>query len=68
MQFTQIQMQNKDLDLTSKARHRDFPGGTMDKNAQCWGHGFNPWPRKIPQAVEQLSPCATTTEPKCCKY
>ena len=30
---------------------------------QCRGHGFEPWSRKIPHAVEQLSPCATTTEP-----
>ena len=27
------------------------------------GHGFEPWSRKIPHAAEQLSPCATTTEP-----
>ncbi|XP_054938617.1 MAP kinase-activated protein kinase 3 isoform X14 [Physeter macrocephalus] len=27
------------------------------------GHGFNPWSGKIPHAVEQLSPCATTMEP-----
>ena len=27
------------------------------------GHGFEPWSGKIPHAVEQLSPCATTTEP-----
>ena len=26
-------------------------------------HGFNPWSRKIPQAVDQLSLCATTVEP-----
>ena len=30
---------------------------------QCRGHGFDPWPRKIPHAAEQLSPCTTTTEP-----
>ena len=36
---------------------QDFPGG------QCRGHGFEPWPGKIPHAAEQLSPCATTTEP-----
>ena len=30
---------------------------------QCRGHMFDPWSRKIPHAVEQLSPCATTTEP-----
>ena len=26
-------------------------------------HGFEPWSGKIPHAAEQLSPCATTTEP-----
>ena len=30
---------------------------------QCRGHGFKPWSRKIPHAVEQLGPWATTTEP-----
>ena len=27
------------------------------------GHRFEPWSRKIPHATEQLSLCATTTEP-----
>ena len=26
-------------------------------------HGFDPWSGKMPRAVEQLSPCATTTDP-----
>ena len=30
---------------------------------QCRGHGFEPWSGKIPHVAEQLSPCATTTEP-----
>ena len=30
---------------------------------QCRGHGFESWSGKIPHAVEQLSPWATTTEP-----
>ncbi|XP_073657615.1 interleukin-2 receptor subunit alpha isoform X2 [Tursiops truncatus] len=30
---------------------------------QKWGHGFDPWSEKIPQAAGQLSLCATTTEP-----
>ena len=30
---------------------------------QCRGHGFEPWSGKIPHAAEQLSPCATATEP-----
>ena len=29
----------------------------------CRGHRFEPWSEKIPHAVEQLSPCTTTTEP-----
>ena len=27
------------------------------------GHRFDPWSRKIPHAMEQLSPCTTTPEP-----
>ena len=27
------------------------------------GHGFSPWLERIPCAMEQLSPCATATEP-----
>ena len=44
---------------------RGFPGGTVVKNppANAGGRGFEPWSGKIPHAVEQLSPCATTTEP-----
>ena len=30
---------------------------------QCRRHGFNPGSGKIPHAMEQLSPCATTVEP-----
>ena len=35
---------------------------------QCRGHGFDPWSGKIPHAVDQLSPWATTTEPACHNY
>ena len=37
----------------------------MVKNppANAGGHGFDPWSGKVPHAVEQLSPCATATEP-----
>ena len=31
--------------------------------SQCRRHRFEPWVWKIPHAVEQLSPCATTIEP-----
>ena len=42
-----------------------FPGGTVVKNppANSRGHRFKPWSGKIPHAAEQLSLCATTTEP-----
>ena len=46
-------------------RIKDFPGGAVVKNspASAGEPGFEPWSGKIPHAVEQLSPCATTTEP-----
>ena len=31
-----------------------------ENTCRCRGHGFNPWSRKIPHAVEQLSPCTAT--------
>ena len=34
-----------------------------ESTCQCRGHGFKPWSGKTPCAMEQLSPCATTTEP-----
>ena len=39
-----------------------------DSFCRCRRHGFNPWYRKIPHAVEQLSPWATTPEPTCCNH
>ena len=41
----------------------DFPDSLVVKNAcQCRGLGFYSWSRKIPHAVEQLSPSTTTRE------
>ena len=41
-----------------------FPGGLVVENPPAnAGDGFDPWSRKIPYAVEQLSPCAITIEP-----
>ena len=42
-----------------------FPGGSVVKNlpANGWSQEFNPWPRRIPHATEQLSLCSTATEP-----
>ena len=35
---------------------------------QYRGNEFNPWSRKIPDAVGQLNLCSTTTEPMCYNY
>ena len=37
--------------------------GGWESACQCRGNGFKPWSGKISHAAEQLSPCATTTEP-----
>ena len=43
----------------------DFPGGTVVKNlpANAGDMGSIPGPGRFPDATEQLSLCATTTEP-----
>ena len=38
-----------------------------ESTGQCRGHGLDPWSRKIPHAIGQLSPQATTIEPTCLK-
>ena len=42
-----------------------FPGGTVGGNlpANAGDTGSIPDPGRFPHAAEQLSPCATTTEP-----
>ena len=45
---------------------KDISGKTSEilkTEIQCRGHGFEPWSGRIPHAAEQLSLCATTTEP-----
>ena len=50
--------------LLEMQRLQDFPGGAVVKNTPAnAGDRFEPWSSKIPHAAEQLSPCATTTEP-----
>ena len=41
-----------------------FPRGQSgwESSCQCRGHRFDPWCKKTPLAVEQLSPCTTTTK------
>ena len=47
-----------------KTNFPGFPGGAVVKNPPANAGGtLEPWSGKIPHAVEQLSPCATTTEP-----
>ena len=43
----------------------DFPGGSVVKNppANAGDTGSSPGPGRFPHAAEQLSLCATTTEP-----
>ena len=47
-----------------KPQTEDFPGGTVDKNppANAEDMDSDPWSRKSPHAMEQLSLCATATE------
>lgn len=42
------------------------PGGPVaeTQHSECRGPGFDPWSRKILHPTEQLSACATTTEPE----
>ena len=50
----------------NKNKHRASPVAQwLGISCQCRGHGFEPWSGGIPHAVEQLSPCATATEPVC---
>ena len=48
-----------------RGRGRHFPGGSVAKNLPAWHlrHGLDPGSGKIPQAKEQPSLCATSTEP-----
>ena len=36
-----------------------------ESTCRCRGHWFNPWSKKIPHAMGQLSLCATTTGAVC---
>ena len=51
-----------------KKKRQDFPGGPVIKNLPCNEGDVGSIPgqgTKIPHALEQLSLCATTTEPTC---
>ena len=57
----------KSYNSTVKRQILDFPGGPVVKNppANAGDMGFDPWSRKFPHAMGQLSLEATTTEPMC---
>ena len=44
----------------SKKEAWGFPGA---QGSRTWGYRFNPWTRKSPHPMRQLSPWAPTTEP-----
>ena len=36
--------------------------GVLESDCQCSGHGFDPWPWRLPHAVKQHSLSATVPE------
>ena len=57
-------MRNENI-VINKILSMGFPGGSEVKNlpANAGDSGSNPVLGRFPQALEQLSLCATTTEP-----
>ena len=51
--------------IPHKKQIKGFSGGLSgeESTCQCWRQEFYPRSRKIPRAVEQLSPGATRIEP-----
>ena len=58
---------NSEKDQTS---YRGLPWWYNGQGSACTCRrlGFSLWSGKIPHAEEQLSPCATTSEPECDNY
>ena len=58
-----------DFALILCVRNQSYAGIPCGWESTCWckGNGFCPWSRKIPHAVGQPSPYATTTEPTHCR-
>ena len=61
------------LDKNEKCKYQNKKGNCglswwlsgKESTCRCRRHGFHPWSRKIPRALEQLSPCPTTAGPEC---
>ena len=54
------------MNFISRMLVKGFPRGAVVENPPVNAGdtgSFEPWSGKIPHAAEQLSPCATTTEP-----
>lgn len=52
-----------------QCKGQDLPGGAGGRTCLPAGDlGFDPCSGKIPYAMEKLSPCAPTTEPRRCSY
>ena len=60
-----FRVEPKSSDRCPYKKKAGLPWWLSEKESTCQRrrHGFDPWARKIPHAEEQLSPCATTTEP-----
>ena len=51
------EMFNKDPEeIKNKQTVLPWWSSGWESTCQCRGHGFDPWPGKIPHATEQLSP------------
>ena len=64
-EFRHVEINFKPTFNFLQSRILGFPGSSSGKESFCHRRrdGFNPGSGKIPHAVEQLSPCATTTKP-----
>ena len=58
-----LETKAKENNLKSSQKGTSLVAQWLESICQCRGHGFDPWSGKIPHAAEQLSLCATTTEP-----
>ena len=69
IKLTKIKYKEKILKAAREKQQITYKGGLpwwcsgWESTCQCRGHRFEPWSGKIPHAVEQLGPWATTTEP-----
>ena len=63
VQVSSIQsFQKQKITKNTSFSNEDFPSGLVVKNLLANAGDRDPWSGKISHAVEQLSPCATTTE------